>query len=452
MAERLDVAGRLAEGRPAVEHTQTYVRACQVLGYHDPELTSRPNQIRDWYDSEEGLDLRALDGDCAQLRAAVGAVMEALQMQRAQVDELAAAWSGPGAESAVAFLQRHCEAANAVATEVRAAAQRCESLRDNLWHLVDVKVATAIAVDDRTLANRPAWMAAAAAVTTGAGEPKTAEVVQQQITPYVDNDIRAEWLTAMRSARDGVATSYDMVIDKFAAAAPVYFEIPVDQSPGRAPFQPVPAAAPAVLAPAVALPALAPDPAPAAMSTPAAPASAFGTSAAPAPLTPPTSDWGTAMGDGSALPGGLGSAAGLDGLGGLGGLGGLANRIVDEMSGLLASAGDELDDPSGLDDPLDADGPDDKAPDDEADDDEADDAESAAEPDKPADIQAAQAEEAKPADAPPLAGPPAADMAPAATPPIDAPPPGARPPDAAAPVSGKTPCEIAADELPKAGQ
>ena len=96
MAERLDVAGRLAEGQPAVEHTQTYVRACQVLGYHDPELTSRPSQIRDWYDSEEGLNLRALDSDCAQLRAAVGVVMEALQMQRAQVDELAAAWSGPG--------------------------------------------------------------------------------------------------------------------------------------------------------------------------------------------------------------------------------------------------------------------------------------------------------------------------------------------------------------------
>ena len=269
MAERLDVAGRLAEGQPAVEHTQTYVRACQVLGYRDPELTSRPNQIRDWYDSEEGLDLRVLDGDCARLRAAAGAVMEALRMQRAQVDELAAAWSGPGAESAIAFLQRHCDAANAVATEVRAAAQRCESLRDNLWHLVDVKVATAIAIDDRTLANRPAWMAAAAAVTTGAGDRQTAdELVQQQIKPYVDNDIRTEWLTAMRSARAGVATSYDMVIDKFAAAAPVYFEIPEDLRPGRAPFQPAPASASGSgrdAAPTAAFPTLAPDPGPAAI-------------------------------------------------------------------------------------------------------------------------------------------------------------------------------------------
>ena len=453
MAERLDVAGRLAEGQPAVEHTQAYVRACQVLGYQEPELTSRPNQIRDWYDSEEGLDLRALDGDCEQLRAAAGAVMEALRMQRAQVDELAAAWTGPGAESAVAFLQRHCDAANAVATEVRAAAQRCESLRDNLWHLVDVKVATAIAIDDRTLANRPAWMAAAAAVTSGAGDRQTAdELVQQRIKPYVDNDIRTEWLTAMRSARAGVATSYDMVIDKFAAAAPVCFEIPEVLRPGRAPFQPAPASAPALtatLAPPAAVPTLAPDPTPAAISgvpaTPAnlTPASTFGTSGTPTPLTPPASDLGTGLGDASAPPAGLGSAAGLDGLGGLGGL---ASRIVEEMSGLLGSAGEQLNDPSGLDDALDPDDPADKADDDD---------ESDAEPEKPAEIQTVQAEDAQPGDTPPpAAGPPPIDAPPsAAVPPVDAPPTAAAPPPAAAPPSsGKTPCEIAADELPKAGQ
>jgi hypothetical protein len=452
MAERFDVAGRLAEGQPAVEHTQTYLRACQLLGYHDPELTSRPNQIRDWYESEDGLDLRVLDGDCERLRAAAGAVMEALRMQRAQVDELAAAWSGLGAESAIAFLQRHCDAANAVASEVRAAAQRCESLRNNLWHLVDVKVATAIAIDDRTLANRPAWMAAAAAVTTGAGDRQTAdELVQQQIKPYVDNDIRTEWLTAMRSAQAGIATSYDMVIDKFAAAAPIYFEIPEDLRPGRAPFQPAPASAPAVtatLAPAAALPTVAPDPAPPATpTTPTSltPASTSGTSGTPAPLTPPAPDLGTGLGDAAALPAGLGSPAGLDGLGGLGGL---ANRIVDEMSGLLGSAGDQLNDSPGLDDALDTDDPDD--PDDKADDDD----ESDAEPEKPEEIQTAQAEEAKPGDTPPQAGGPPPINAPpaAAIPPVDAPPPAAAPPAAAPPSSEKTPCEIAADELPKAGQ
>ena len=245
-----------------------------------------------------------------------------------------------------------------MATEVRAAAQRCESLRDNLWHLVDVKVATAIAIDDRTRRNRPAWLAAADAVTTGGGSATADELVQQQIKPYVDNDIRADWLTAMRSARAGVATSYDMVIDKFAAAAPVYFEIPEDLTarprtvsagPGERTGRDRDARA-RCRTPAR------PEPAPAAVSSPPAPAV---TSAPPAPLmpppTPPMSDLAAGLGDASALPAGLGSTAGLDGLGGLGGLGGLANRIVDEMSGLLGSAGDQLNDPSGLDDALDTD-------------------------------------------------------------------------------------------------
>ena len=458
MAERLDVAERLAEGRPVVEHTQSYVRACQLLGYEHPDLTSHPAQIRDWYDSEDGLDLRALDGDCAQLRAAAAAVMEALRMQRAQVDDLAAAWSGPGADSAVAFLQRHCDAANTVATELRAAAQRCESLRDNLWHLVDAKVATAIAIDDRTLAHRPAWLAAADAVTTGAGDRQTAdELVQQQIKPYVDNDIRTDWLSAMRSTQVGVAATYDMVIDRFAAAAPAYFEIPEDLRPGRTPFQPAPASAPeatAALAPA-SFPNPAPDPAPAAI--PATPIT-------PAALTPPTtptpmSDLGAGgLGGASGMPTSAGSPAALDGLGGL------ASRIVDAMSGLLGSAADQLNDPSGLDDPPDTEDPFD--PDDNADDNHDDD-KSDAEPEKPEDIQTIEAEEAKPVDgpppaavAPPLDGPPPVDgPPPAAVPPVGGPPPAAVPPPVAAPSpaaappsSGRTPCEIAADELPKAGQ
>lgn len=458
MAERLDVAERLAEGQPAIEHTQSYVRGCQLLGYEHPDLTSHPGQIRDWYDSEDGLDLRALDGDCAQLRAAAAAVMEALRMQRAQVDELAAAWSGPGADSAVAFLQRHCNAANMVATELRAAAQRCESLRDNLWHLVDVKVATAIAIDDRTLAHRPAWLAAADAVTTGAGDRQTAdELIQQQMKPHVDNDIRTDWLSAMRSTQAGVAATYDMVIDRFAAAAPAYFEIPEDLRPGRAPFQPAPASAPeatAALAPA-SFPNPAPDPAPAAI--PATPIT-------PAALTPPTtptpmSDLGTGgLGGTSGMPTSAGSPAALDGLGGL------ASRIVDAMSGLLGSGAEQLNDPSELDDPPDTVDPFD--PDDNADDNDDDD-KSDAEPEKPEDIQTIEAEVAKPVDgpppaavAPPLDGPPSVDGAPpAAVSPVDGPPPAAVPPPVAAPSpaaappsSGRTPCEIAADELPKAGQ
>lgn len=196
VADRLNVAERLAEGRPAAEHTQSYVRACHLVGYQHPDLTAYPAQIHDWYGSEDGLDLHALDADCAQLRAAASVLMEALRMERSQVAVLAAAWTGSGADAAVHFVQRHCETGNSVVTEVRAAAQRCESLRDNLWQLVDSKVATAIAIDERALAQRPAWLAAAEALTTeGADRPTAVEVVRQQIQPYVDDDVRNDWLT-----------------------------------------------------------------------------------------------------------------------------------------------------------------------------------------------------------------------------------------------------------------
>lgn len=428
MADRLDVADRLAEGLPAVEHTETYVRACHALGYQHPDLTAHPAQIRDWYDSEDGLDLRALDRDCAELRAAGAAVMEALRMQRAQLAELAAAWTGPGGDSAVRFLERHCDAANTVATEVRAAAQRCESLRDNLWYLVDSKVATAIAIDERTRAQRPVWLAAAAAVTTGVGDrPGVEEVVRQQITPYVDNEIRDDWLTTMRSTVDGIDAAYDMVIDRMAAAPAAPFEVPGDLGPG---YQPLPRGAAARAAPVspAAVPGPPADPAPA--PTTAAPA-------APIPAAPdtipaaPLPDLGTA----GAIPAG-------DAGGGLGGLGGLASRIVDAMGSLLGSAADQAgtDDAFDDEDPFHADA-------DAADADDVDDR-----PDEPE--EAKDVDEARPVDAPPPAdAPPAPVEVPPA--PVAVPAPVAAPPTAgpAPPASGgSTPCEIAADQLPQAGQ
>ncbi|ETB18723.1 hypothetical protein O983_24200, partial [Mycobacterium avium 09-5983] len=145
------------------------------------------------------------------------------------------------------LLQRHCDTAEALATELRAAAQRCESLRDNLWYLIDAKAATAIAVDDRTRAQRPEWLAAAAAVTAGQPDRDDAHnVIRQKVIPYVDNDIRNEWLTAMRSATDGVQTSYAMVVDRMAAAPAARFELPGDLGSG---LVPVPATRPLVAAP-----------------------------------------------------------------------------------------------------------------------------------------------------------------------------------------------------------
>ena len=450
MADRLDVAERLTEGRRAVERTQRYVRASRVLGYEHPDLTSHPSQILDWYDTEDGLDLRTLDCDCAQLRAAGAAAAEALAMQQAQLAGLAAAWTGPGADSAFRFLERHCDAASMVTHELRAAAQRCESLRDNLWYLLDAKVATAIAIDDRSAAQRSAWLAAADAVTTGVGDRSTAEeIVHQQITPYVDNDIRSDWLDSMRSTLAGVATSYDMVTDRMAATPAAQFECPGDLGPGVDMLSPAAATAPVVaapVAPAAAYSSLPADPAPPTNPLVAAPVQS--------PLSPAAPALGTAPGEASAMP----TAAGD-----LGGLGGLASRIVDAMGGLLGPAGDSLGGSSALDDPLGAKNPfeedafDAGHQENQDDDDDHDDGDK---PDDRAD-DPDQPEAAQPADAAAPVNPPPADAQPPTAPPTEEQPP-AEPPSGGSvpqvngsvpePPEGSTPCEIAADALPQAGQ
>ena len=73
MAEIGDVAQRLADGMPAVLTVQQYVAACAHVGYHHPDLTVHAAQLRDWYGSEDGMDLEALLNDCLVLEAAASA-------------------------------------------------------------------------------------------------------------------------------------------------------------------------------------------------------------------------------------------------------------------------------------------------------------------------------------------------------------------------------------------
>ncbi len=452
MSDRYDVAARLAEGGPAVEHTQTYVRACQALGYQQPDLTAHPSQVGDWYDTEVGLDLRVLDGDTAELRAAVTAIEEALWVQRTQVTELAVAWRGSGAESATRFLQRHCDVAAEVAAHVRAAAEQCATLRDDVWQSVDGKVATTVAIDERRAAERSTWLAAANAVMAGSGDRSAAEVVvHREVIPYVDNDIRNDWLAAMSSANASVAGSYDTAIHALASTRDVCFDIPGDLAPSWTAASDERSGVDA--APAVSLPASPMLTVPAAASGPLPPIPE-----APQELPVP--------GDAAALPelaDPLGSAAGLStGAGGLGGLGGITGgiegvvgSIVDSIGSLLGSLGGGLGGgPDPADDALNLDDSADPLVDDDAD-----------KPDtENADVDKPDAEEAPSTDnvvpeAPAIENPPtAAEVAgdPAAQQvdvPTDAPPPADQPPPAAAPPDdGSTPCEIAEDQLPQVGQ
>ncbi len=449
--DRYDVAARLAEGRAAVEHTQSYVRACQALGYQQPDLTAHPSQVGDWYDTEAGLDLRVLDGDTGELRAALTAIEEALWAQRTQVSELAAAWRGSGAEAATRFLQRHCDVAAEVAAHVRAAAEHCATLRDDLWQAVDGKVATTVAIDERRAAERSTWLSAAHAVTQGSGDRSAAEViVHQQLIPYVDNDIRNDWLAAMSAANASMAASYDTAIHALASTPEVGFDIPGDLGPR---WQPEFGDRPGVdTVPAGYVPA---------GPSPTVPASA----PAPPPRRylksrrrfqqPMTSHrcrrsrpirWPIA-GDAAGLSSG---ASGLGGLGGMtGGLGGVLGSIVDSIGSVLGSlvgglGADPGDDPADLNDAEDAEHADDPLIDDSG---------------KPDDAEAPVSTDDVMPDVPVVDNPPAtAEVVgePAAQqvdPPIEASPAAEQPaPAAAPPAEGSTPCEIAEDQLPQVGQ
>jgi hypothetical protein len=450
MADRFDVSARLAEGRPAVEHTQTYVGACHQLGYQQPDLTAHTSQVWDWYDAEVGLDLRILDDDTGALRAAVNAIEEALWVQRTQVTELAAAWRGSGADTAMRFLQRHCDVAAEVAAHVGAAAEHYAALRDDVWKSVDGKVASAVAIDERRVAERSSWLAACHSVTAGTGDLSTAEVViQQQVKPYVDNDIRNDWLAAMGAGSASVAASYDEAIHALASTSEVRFDIPGDFGPS---WQPAFEARPVTEAtPTMALPA---EPAPTVPA--AAPAIRPPTSTEPQTLstdapddvisTPP--ELATPLGDASGLSTGAGNLGGLGGA--AGGIGGVVGSIVDGIGSILGSLAGGLGDGSGSGDsltgePLDLD---------DSDKQEEADTDDKAEPAGVDDASAAEQPADRVTENPLTTSDSVAEpVGQQLDPPPPAAPPDDQPPPAAAPqTEGSTPCEIAEDELPQAGQ
>ncbi len=136
--------------------------------------------------------------------------------------------------------------------------------------------------------------------------------MRQQVIPYVDNDIRNDWVTAMRSASDGVETSYAMVVDKMTAVPTARFEFPGDLGTGVVPVQLTPPVATTPVPPVDPAPTLA-----AAVPGPISATTDFATPAPPPVAAAPPADWGAALGDALGMPagdlGGLpmaGSAAG----------------------------------------------------------------------------------------------------------------------------------------------
>ncbi|MEW2481470.1 hypothetical protein AB0876_17940 [Mycobacterium sp. NPDC049093] len=475
MVASLDVAARLDEGQAAVDTVAEYVWACHLLGFDHPDLTRYRYQMRDWYAAEDGLDLRALDTECASLAAAAAAAEQVLQLQDSQFQSLTQAWHGTGAQASTDFLGRHATSAAQVAAGIRGAAATLARLRDNLWAAVDAKVSAALQIEQSRAGQRGSWLAAARTVSGGVGDRSAAsELIDTQVKPFVANDIGGDWLTAMRSTTRAVADAYAQAVAALRAEAHPVFGIPGELGPvwlpTGAPRGPAlalaadaaerssaagavggstaaPASAPSFPAPAAVLPAETASGA-AAGPEPALPAAAPVESAAPALASP--------AGSGQSLGGG-----GLPGLGGLpdigSGLAGTGPQLADLLGGLIGSSADDLpgdiadlpdedidpvpddDAHDEAEDGTDEDGTDEDGPDGvETDEDETDDAAEG----EPAGLEdpAAEVTESQP-DPPPAA----TEVPEALTPPAV---PAAAP--LAEPVGG-TPCEIAADALPQVG-
>ena len=281
--------------------------------------------------------------------AVAAATESARQLQEQQLGALAGAWQGRGGDASHEFLLRHGEASDAAAAAVRNAVDAFTALRDDLWHTVDEKVAATVAIDDRRQAERAEWLAATHTVTTGAGDRAAAsELIDQQVKPFVDNDIRSDWLSAMQTAMAAVAAAFDTATAALTGPARArLFEVPGDLGPSSPPASSAPAAEGAHTAPAAwtsPAPAAAPAVGPMASPTPAFPTApepvAPPMPAAPMPATAPAASATPAMPTMPSL-GDLGS--GLPGA--AGGLAGLGQQLADAFGGLLNRPEDALPDP-----------------------------------------------------------------------------------------------------------
>ncbi|MGV9802062.1 hypothetical protein ACWDTP_28855 [Mycobacterium sp. NPDC003449] len=479
-----DVAARLDEGRPAVEAIAEYVRACELIGYQNPDLTGYPGQIRDWYGDEDGLDLRALDGDRVTLAGCAASAREALRLQDSQLGVLADAWQGDGADAAQRFLVRHGGAAERAVAALDASAYTVAELRDALWRAVDDRVGATLRIEGRAASRRDAWLAAAHTLRTGLGDRDAAsELIDLQVKPFVHNDIGDEWVAAMGSATAAVAAAYDAAVAALHAGQVSVFDIPGELGPSWSPPTGARVAAPVPIGVGTAAtvpagwaspnPPAAPGrdvpvppswnpPAPSdpqAWSAPVPPA-APGQLAPMSPAEPPVPAPAALPGTGAGLSG---AGGGLSGAGS--GLSGLGQQLADLFGGLIGSAADglpdslaedTLPDAEKLDEPeefgeLEADGDDEGTDEDDKNDDEAEEADEGDAGDEETDDAGPVEPAGEPVQADPVEAAPPPPVAPTPPPgpaPVVEPPPPAEP-LAASP--GETPCEIAADELPQVG-
>ncbi|UXA19039.1 hypothetical protein [Mycobacterium sp. SMC-4] len=469
MVENRDVTARLGDAQPALHNLQEYVWACRQVGYSHPDLTLHAGQLRDWYDSEFGMDLAMLDRDGTAFHTAAAACQEALAVQHRQAGALLSAWVGPGAQACQDFLRRHDQISAAVASVVRTAADMLTDTADRLWRLVDAKADAVVEIEGRTAAERSDWLAAAATLSSGAGDRAAAsELVDLAVKPFVHSAVGADWLSVMTDTLAGVSEAYRDAAAQVALESLPEFAVPA----GLGPVHPGPAAAecadgcpptscaPTAVSAAPTAPSSwsAPAVPPAGMPAPAtSPAAAEPSPTAPAPVAAPPAP-AAALGP----PGAFGSPADLGGAGpgGLGGFGGLGQQFSEMLRGLLGGGAAGFESPEIEPSAFDDSGLDDFDTDDEGDSPSEDEGDTDSEETDTEDGTGLGDEGESGEDAPVEADLPADDCPPpveeSTAAPVITPPPPPVEPLPAPPVeplpAQESPCAIAVGEVPQVGE
>lgn len=238
---------QLASGAAAAANTETYVAACRTLGVAAAGLSA--DTVRQMWAAEDGLSLAALDADSAALHRAADAAEEGLRAQREALALLSEAWRGSAGGAAVERLAQHCAATDAAVAGLRDAGAVLGALRDRLGHLLAAKADAAVRIDCR-VDGGSGLLADAAAVIGGTADGSAADAVRRHVAPYVDADVRAEWVSAMRTATESVAAAYEQSAARLAGHEPARAAAPVADAPPAAQAPPAPPAPPGAGGPA----------------------------------------------------------------------------------------------------------------------------------------------------------------------------------------------------------
>lgn len=235
MAGKYDIESLRSEGIQAIANSQNYTTTAirgngkSPVTITNPDLTANERQLFDWYDMDAGMDLNKLGADLELFKSAVTTMKSAAERQHGQLQQLMGMWEGKGSEAANQFLRTHNSTADAVTKEFGQVSTGLDGLRETLWTIVDLKKQASTMVDG-LVTDRASFDNAVATYKTGTGDRSVAdETNATKIGPHVQQNIEGKWLPAMKAAWGKGGEAYDTFTSALTQELPAEFKNPPGQ-------------------------------------------------------------------------------------------------------------------------------------------------------------------------------------------------------------------------------